>query len=313
MSKPQTPTQASLEVGKLVQLLALKEIETQVFYGESQDVGFPQLFGGQVLGQALMAACKTVAKDRAVHSFHGYFLRAGNPIDPIYYEVDLIRTGKSFSTRRVLAKQNGLAIYSAQLSFQKQELGLEHSEPMPQVPGPESLKSDEETLQSIRDKIHPAMRDKLLAFRPIEVRSVDLSDYENPRASKAKKYFWTRVKSPLPEDPLIAQAFLAYASDFRLSSTSLLPHGLTFMSKGMHLASLDHTMWFHRPFTYDGWFLHSLESTNAFGGRGLNRGMIYTQEGTLVASIVQESLMRNQSSKQQKSVVHNDPIEGHTS
>jgi acyl-CoA thioesterase-2 len=289
--------QAPLEVGKLVRLLALEEIETQVFYGESQDLGFPQLFGGQVLGQALMAACKTVAKDRFAHSFHGYFLRPGDPIKPIYYEVDLIRTGKSFSTRRVLAKQKGLAIFAAQLSFQKAEAGLTHSEIMPQVPEPDTLKSDEAVLRTLKDKMPPGLGDKLLTFRPIEIRSVEQTDYENPKPFKGKKYFWTRVKSPLPDDPLISQAFLAYASDFGLSSTSLLPHGLTFLSPGLQLASLDHTMWFHRPFRFEGWFLHALESTCTFGGRGLNRGMIFAQDGTLVASMVQEGLIRKNAGK----------------
>jgi acyl-CoA thioesterase-2 len=293
-------SQQALEgVEKLVRLLKLTQIETQVFYGESQDLGFAQLFGGQVLGQSLMAAAQTVENDRIVHSFHGYFLRPGDPMEPIYYEVDLIRTGKSFSTRRVLAKQKGLAIYMAQYSFHKVEQGLDFSPKMPSVLGPESLESEEIVIARYRDLVPQRMADKLLSFRPIDVRVVEKIDHRNPQAREPIKNMWTKVKSPIPEDRLLSQAFLAYASDFGLSTASLIPHGLTYMSKGVQVASLDHTMWFHRSFQYSGWFLHALESINSHGNRGLNRGLIFDSHGQLVASVAQEGLIRASASAQQ--------------
>lgn len=288
-----SPSQKALEeVEKLVRLLKLTQIETHVFYGESQDLGFAQLFGGQVLGQALMAAAKTAEASRLVHSFHGYFLRPGDPDEPVYYEVDLVRTGQSFSTRRVLAKQRGLAIYMGQYSFHKEEEGLDFALPMPNVLGPESLESEEIVIARYKNLVPKKLSDKLLSFRPIDVRVVEKTDHLNPQPRPPMKHIWTRLKCDLPDDILLSQAFLAYASDFGLSTASLIPHGLTFMSKGVQVASLDHAMWFHRRFHYRGWFLHALESINSHGSRGLNRGVIFDECGQLVASVVQEGLVR---------------------
>lgn len=279
-------------VSQLVSLLNIRAIETNVFYGESQDLGFRSLFGGHVLGQALVACARTVEPGRFIHSLHGYFLRAGDPIQPIYYDVDLIRTGASFSTRRVVAKQKGLAIFSMSASFQKRETGFEHSAVMPSVPGPDGIESDLDIARRIKEKIPSSIREKLTIERPIEIRVVGPVDPLKPEKRAPEKHSWFRVTGDLPDDPVIHQAFLAYASDFGLATTSFLPHAVTYMQPGVQVASLDHAMWFHRDFRLDGWFLYVKDSPNAAGARGFNRGMIFSQDGKLVASVAQEGLMR---------------------
>ena len=275
----------------LIQCLSLKKLETNVYEGQNQDLGFPRVFGGQVLGQALMAASYTVDQ-RQVHSLHAYFLRPGDLKVPIYYEVDLIRSGASFSTRRVVAKQHGRAIFNMSASFQQVETGFEHQAPKPNVPGPEGLSSELELTRKIQDKIPPKVRDKFLGERPIEIRVLDPIDYFNPHKRPAVKYSWLRTAGSMPDDPIIHQAMLAYASDFGFSTTALLPHGVSFLHPQMQIASLDHAMWFHRPFRMDEWLLHSKDSPSASGGRGFNRGQIFSQNGDLIASVAQEGLIR---------------------
>jgi acyl-CoA thioesterase-2 len=277
---------------QLIKLLDLRAIETNVFVGNSQDLGFKSLFGGQVLGQALVAASRTVDAQRPIHSLHGYFLRAGNPNEPIYYEVDLIRSGKSFSTRRVVAKQGGLAIFSMSASFQTLEPGFEHQSEKPTVPGPDGILSETELIRKLSDKVPEAFRDKLTADRAIEIRVVDPVDFFAPHKRPPLKYSWFKAAGILPDDPLIHTAMLAYASDFGLATTSMLPHGVTFFNPRVQVASLDHAMWFHRPFRLDQWLLYAIDSPSAAGGRGINRGQIFTQDGVLVASVAQEGLIR---------------------
>ncbi|SMF58198.1 acyl-CoA thioesterase [Pseudobacteriovorax antillogorgiicola] len=277
---------------ELIELLDVKPVETNAFVGQSQDLGFRNVFGGQVLGQATMAASKTV-DNRFVHSLHGYFLRPGLVSEPISYEVDLIRTGKSFSTRRVLAKQGGRAIFNLSISFHGEELGFEHQSEKPAVPGPEGLPSELDLARQVKDKIPEAVREKFTCDRPIEVRVIDPVDPFKPHKRPAKKYSWIRAIHKVPDDPMIHLALLAYASDFGLATASLLPHGITWLSPKMQVASLDHGMWFHRPFRIDDWLLYEKESPSAAGGRGFNRGSIFSQDGSLVASVAQESLIRH--------------------
>ncbi len=282
---------------QLVKLLDLRAIETNVFVGNSQDLGFKSLFGGQVLGQALVASSRTVEADRPIHSLHGYFLRAGNPNEPIYYEVDLIRSGKSFSTRRVVAKQGGLAIFSMSASFQTVESGYEHQTEKPSVPGPDGILSELQQILNVKEKIPSPIRDKLTADRPIEIRVVDPVDYFAPHKRPPLKYSWFKASAKLPDDPLIHTAMLAYASDFGLATTSMLPHGVTFFDPRVQVASLDHAMWFHRSFRLDEWLLYVKDSPSASAGRGFNRGQIFTKEGILVASVAQEGLIRQTKSR----------------
>jgi acyl-CoA thioesterase-2 len=279
---------------QLVELLELKAIETNVFVGKSQDLGFKILYGGQVLGQALVAAQRTVEPERVCHSLQGYFLRAGNVNEPIFYEVDMIRSGKSFSTRRVVAKQGGLAIFSMSASFHVQEAGLTHQIERPNVPGPDGILNELELLKQAIDKVPLQIRDKMSAERAIEIRVVDPVDYFKPHKRPPLKYAWLRANGQMPNDPLIHQAMLAYASDFGLATTSLLPHGLTFFQPELQIASLDHAMWFHRPCRLDEWLLYVKDSPSAPGSRGFNRGQIFTLDGTLVASVAQEGLIRVQ-------------------
>ncbi len=282
----------SVVLQQLVELLDIKAIETNVFLGRSHDLGFGHLFGGQVLGQSLMAASRTVEADRICHSLQGYFLRAGNPLDSIYYEVDLIRSGRSFSTRRVVAKQGGLAIFSMSASFQPIEAGLEHQSTMPAVPGPDGILSDLDLVRKNQDRLPPELREKFTAERAIEIRVIDPVDPWAPAKRPPFKHAWMRAKGKLPSDPQIHQAMLAYASDFGLAGTSLLPHGYTFYQQAVQVVSLDHCMWFHRPVQFDEWVLHAMESPSATGSRGLNRGQIFAKNGSLVASVAQEGLMR---------------------
>lgn len=282
----------SLVLEQLIQLLDLKAIETNVFVGRSQDLGFRSLFGGQVLGQALVAASRTLESERDIHSLHGYFLRPGNANEAIYYEVDLIRSGKTFSTRRVVAKQGGLAIFSMSASFQKPEKGFEHQVEMPKVPGPDGLVSELELARRVRDKIPETIREKMTADRPIEIRVVDPADFFSPGKREPIKYSWFRATGKLPDQPVLHQAMLAYASDFGLATTAMLPHGVTFFNSAMQIASLDHAMWFHRTFRLDNWLLYVKDSPTANGSRGLNRGQIFTEDGVLIASVAQEGLVR---------------------
>jgi acyl-CoA thioesterase-2 len=279
-------------LNELVELLSLERIEENLFRGRSQDLGWGQVFGGQVLGQALSAAAQTVPPERPVHSLHSYFLRPGDVTRGIVYEVDRIRDGRSFTTRRVKAIQNGRAIFNLSASFQTDEPGFEHQDPMPEAPGPEGLPSHQEMARRHADELPAVVRAWALADRPIETRPVEPDDPMRPRKGPPTRLVWYRSTGALPDDPALHRYMLAYASDFHFLVTSLRPHGVSWLSRGMQVASLDHAMWFHRPFRFDRWLLHVMESPVASGGRGTVRGRFFDQDGALVATAVQEGLIR---------------------
>lgn len=276
----------------LINLLALERIDRDLFRGTSQNLGWGAIFGGQVLGQALSAATQTVTADRPVHSVHGYFIRAGELDRPIVYQVDRLRDGRSFSTRRVVAVQEGEAIFSLAASFQVEESGFEHSDAMPDVPAPEALRSERDLALAFADKLPLAVRAMATAERPIEIRPVELRNPLAPRVHAPSRRLWYRVIDRLPDDPALHRYLLAYASDFSFLGTALDPHGVSWLTPKMQVASLDHAMWFHRPFRVDEWLLYDVESPNASGGRGLVRGRFFDREGRLVASTIQEGLIR---------------------
>jgi acyl-CoA thioesterase-2 len=280
---------------ELVTLLALERIEENLFRGQSQDLGWGAVFGGQVLGQALSAAAQTVPKDRPVHSLHAYFLLRGDASKPIVYDVDRIRDGSSFTTRRVRAVQSGQPIFNLAASFQKMEPGFEHQDAMPDAPAPESLPTEQERLAEHAAKLPEFARQRALAERPFETRPVKFDNPFAPDTRPPKRMLWLRARGALPDDAALHAYLLAYASDFAFMTTALLPHGVTWMTPGMQVASLDHVMWFHRPFRVDDWLLYDMESPSAFGARGLARGRIFTRNGVLAASTAQEGLIRKRS------------------
>jgi acyl-CoA thioesterase-2 len=284
-----------LEVTKrLVELLDLSPIGDDHFQGDSEDLGFPNVFGGQVLGQALMAASRTV-EGRLCHSLHAYFLRPGNQSMPIDYEVQRVRDGGSFSVRRVIARQDGKEILTGSMSFQVAEEGFEHQLTMPDAPAPESLRSEQEWGELLAPQVPEKMRPILTRDRPIEIRPVNPVNPLKPEKRPPHKQSWFRAQGHLPDDPVLHRCLLTYASDFQFLGTSLNPHGLTFMSKGLQVASLDHAIWFHRDFRMDEWLLYDKDSPSASAGRGFNRGNFFNQEGVLVASTTQEALIRQRS------------------
>jgi acyl-CoA thioesterase-2 len=276
----------------LLELLKLEPIEENLFRGRSQDLGFRQLFGGQVVGQALSAASQTVASERHVHSVHGYFLRPGDASLPVVYTVDRVRDGGSFTTRRVVAIQKGQPIFTMMASFQGDEPGFSHQAKMPEVPAPESLASDIELLRRKADLIPERVRDKFLCEKPIELRPVTLVDPFAPKPCDPIKYVWFRANGQLPEDPQVHKYLLAYASDFNLITTALQPHGASFMQRTMQMASLDHALWFHGNVRVDDWLLYAMDSPWAGNARGLSRGHVFSRDGRLVASVTQEGLIR---------------------
>ncbi len=275
----------------LVKLLELERIEDRIFRGESRDLGGARVFGGQVLGQALTAASYTV-QARQVHSLHAYFLVAGDVNAPIVYEVELARDGKSFSNRRVVAIQHGQPIFNMTASFQVPEDGLEHAAPMPQVPGPEGLADVRELPPDVLDRIPEKMRRFLTHERPFEFRPVEPIHVVAPPRTAPVRHIWVKTVDALPDSPDLHRNVLAYLSDYQLVSTATLPHGIHFAEGNVQLASLDHAMWFHRPFRVDEWLLYAMESPNASGGRGLALGKFFTRGGTLVASTAQEGVVR---------------------
>ena len=278
---------------ELLELLKLEKIEANIFRGASQDLGFGAVFGGQVLGQALSAAYQTVPAGRSAHSLHAYFLRPGDAARPIVYEVECIRDGKSFTTRRVKAIQHGRPVFNLSASFQKDETGFDHQRSMPpDVPGPEGLATQEALARQVADKIPPGIRERILCRRPIEIRPVNPLDPFAPQKMDPVRYVWFKTIARMPDDPATHQYLLAYASDFGLVTTSLYPHGHSYYEAGMQVASLDHAMWFHRPFRMDDWLLYVAESPSAQQARGLNFGHIYNRDGVLVASVAQEGLIR---------------------
>ena len=285
----------SSAIADLVSILDLERIEENIYRGTSPQVGWQRVFGGLVISQALVAASRTV-EGRPPHSLHAYFILPGDPSVPIVYEVDRIRDGKSFATRRCVAIQHGRAIFSLSASFQVEETGLEHSFDMPDVPAPETLPSEAEVIKRFGPMMPEAVRRYFERERPIELRPVDLARYiARGKNLPAVQQVWVRAVAPLPDDPALHRAVLAYLSDMTLLDTALIAHGKSVFDKTMQVASLDHALWFHRPFRADQWMLYAQDSPNANGARGLTRGSIYAQTGELIASVVQEGLMRDRS------------------
>lgn len=280
---------------ELLSILDIETLEVNLFRGVSPKSGWQRVFGGQVIGQALVAAYRTV-NGRTAHSLHGYFLRAGDPSVPIIYEVDRLRDGGSFSTRRVIAIQHGQAIFSMGCSFHAPEEGLTHQLPMPQVKPPEDLPSEAELKERLIDRLPPQVRAYWERERPIEIRPVDISRYLSSEKRAASQQVWIRATGALPDDLPLNQCVLAYASDFTLLDTALIAHGRFVFDPHLMLASLDHAIWFHRAFKADDWLLYAQDSPISGGGRAFCRGSLYTRDGTLVASTAQEGLLRERKS-----------------
>ena len=274
----------------LLHILELEQLEVNLFRGESRDIGSPQVFGGQVLGQALNAASRTV-EGRQCHSLHAYFLRPGDFNAPIVYDVDRSRDGKSFTSRRVVAIQHGEQIFHMSASFQVEEQGEEHETPMPEVLPPEAV-TDLESYAGQRPDCLPQFAQRFFEHtRPVEFRPLQLPNFLDPTPRPPVKSVWFRTVDKVPtNDPVLHRCLLAYISDYNLLDTAVLPHGADGLL--MQMASIDHAVWFHRPFRVDDWLLYATESPSASGARGLSRGAIYSRAGQLVASTAQEGLMR---------------------
>ena len=270
----------------------LERLEVNLFRGESRDTGSPQVFGGQVLGQALMAAHLTIDDGRVVHSMHAYFLRRGDFTKPIVYSVDRSRDGGSFSARRVVAVQNGEQIFICSASFQAPESGLEYQATAPPVPPPEQLEPLARPSQSEIDKLPEKLRRWLKIERPFEFRPVQPYNPLSPKATPPIRQIWMRAVDKLPGDDTLHRCMLAYVSDYWLLETSTMPHGASFLRGNLIMASIDHAIWFHRDARVDDWLLYSLDSPFSGGSRGLARGNFYTRDGVLVASTAQEGLIR---------------------
>lgn len=275
----------------LIALLSLERIEDNIFRGDSRDIGSPQVFGGQVLGQALSAAQLTV-EGRVAHSLHAYFLRRGDINSPIVYEVDRARDGGSFSNRRVVAIQHGRPILNMAASFQVPESGLEHQADMPDVPGPDGLRALHEFASDLPDSVPMKLRRFLTEKRPFEFRPVRPINLTERRKLPPVTHVWIRAVDLLPDDTALHQNLLAYVSDYELLGASTLPHQLSYVADNVMMASLDHALWFHRDFRIDGWLLYAIESPNAAGARGFSQGHFFTRDGLLVSSSSQEGLVR---------------------
>ena len=280
-------------VDDLVRLLDLEAIEVNIFRGVSPPENRQRVFGGQVAGQALVAAARTVeTAQRMIHSLHAYFLRPGDPNVPILYQVDRIRDGRSFTTRRVVAIQHGQVIFNLQASFHVAEDGLDHQLPLPDdLPVPESLPTFRERMEPYRARMG-AGGDFLDRPRPIDLRYVERGPMERKGRFATAQRVWLRANGRLPDDPVLHACVVTYASDMTLLDTTGLPHGLDWDDDDVQMASLDHAMWFHRPFRADGWLLYDQETPSTSNARGLATGSIFTQEGDLVVSVVQEGLIR---------------------
>jgi acyl-CoA thioesterase-2 len=287
-----TTADGSKGLGDLLAILDLERLEENLYRGRGPSVGWQRVYGGQVLGQALVAAVRTVPEDRLAHSAHAYFLLAGDPKAPIVYDVERIRDGGSFTTRHVKAIQHGRAIFAMSASFHKIEPGLDHGSSMPDVPPPEALPSEKDLLTRMMPQLPDNMRSYWERDRPIEVRFVDPSRYFERGPRPPLQNVWMRATATLPDTPALHQCVLAYASDLTLLDTALVAHGRLSFDPDVQLASLDHAMWFHRPFRADDWLLYVQDSPSAHGARGLCRGSVYARDGTLVASVAQEGLVR---------------------
>jgi acyl-CoA thioesterase-2 len=280
-------------VQELVSILDLEALEVNLFRGRSPQSTWQRVFGGQVIGQALVAACRTVdVAERPPHSLHAYFLLGGDPKVPIIYEVDRIRDGKSFATRRAVAIQHGRAIFAMSVSFHRREDSFSHQVAMPDVPKPEDLPSEAQIKQSFLPMMPEPVRRYYERERPIELRPVEFGRYLGKKVENGKFHVWIRVTGQLPDEPAIHQCALAYASDMTLLDAALVPHGRTVFEKAIMAASLDHALWFHRPFRADEWMLYAQDSPSMTGALGFARGLIFARNGTLVASVTQEGLLR---------------------
>jgi len=286
----------SAALDELLSILDLEPLEHNLYRGLSPQVGWQRVFGGQVIGQALVAANRTV-EGRAAHSLHAYFLRAGDPTVPIIYEVDRIRDGGSFSTRRVVAIQHGHAIFSMAASFHKEEAGLEHQMAMPDVPPPEDLPSEAELKERLIERVPAPVKAYWQAERPIEIRPVDLSRYFSRDKHGPSQLVWIKATGTLGENLALHQCVLAYASDFTLLDTALIAHGRFVFDPNLMLASLDHAVWFHEPFRADEWLLYAQDSPSSGASRAFCRGTLFTRDGRLVASTAQEGLVRERKPK----------------
>jgi acyl-CoA thioesterase II len=278
-------------IADLLTLLELEQLEVNLFRGESRDIGSPQVFGGQVLGQALTAASRTV-EGRVVHSLHAYFLRRGDFNAPIVYQVDRSLDGHSFSNRRVVAIQHGHQIFNMAASFQVPEDGFDHQVRMPQVPLPDELSDSSRLPRDLLERLPERMRKFFEQPRPFEFRSVQQIDYLQPRRSEPARQLWFRAVGRLPDDEKLHRCLLAYVSDYFLLDTATLPHGTSSLHGSIIMASIDHAMWFHRPLRVDEWLLYAVESPSASGARGFARASLFSLDGRLVASTAQEGLVR---------------------
>ncbi|MEM8598695.1 MAG: acyl-CoA thioesterase II [Bacteroidota bacterium] len=292
----------SAALDDFLELLDLEPIEVNIFRGQNRFLGWNRVFGGQVLAQALVAASRTVPEDRPCHSMHAYFILPGDVKAPIVYEVDRIRDGGSFTTRRVVAIQHGRPIFNMSASFQRVEDGIDHQDTMPDVPGPEGLPTELELLTERADRLPTSVRDVYLQPRPFEFRPVNYHEPFAPEASPPIHDIWFRTTGTVTEDEgpeglLAQQAVLAYVSDHNLLGAAIRPHALTFFDPNLQAASLDHALWFHRPFRADEWLLYHVESPSAAGARGLALGQVFAQDGRLVASVAQEGLLRQKAGK----------------
>lgn len=278
---------------QLIATLDLEAVEVNLFRGVSPQVGWQRVFGGQVVGQAVMAAQRTVDAERPIHSLHSYFMRPGDPSVPILYQVERLRDGASFSVRRVLAIQHGKPIFSMSASFQLEEPGFEHQIAMPDRPVPEDIVGEEEIKEKyLADAPAPVRRYWEQPLRPIEIRPVSLTHYFTDTKLEPQQDVWVRATGPVPDDRHYQSAILAYLSDMTLLDGALFAHGTSIFDPSLQVASLDHAMWFHRPCALDDWLLYSQDSPSASGARGLARGSLFTRSGVLIASVAQEGLIR---------------------
>lgn len=292
MTRPTTSDNKTEAVQELIEILDLETLELNLFRGVSPKVGWQRVFGGQVIAQALIAAQRTVEPDRNVHSLHAYFMRPGDPSVPIIYEVDRIRDGKSFTTRRVVALQHGHAIFSLSASFQYDEEGYDHQIAIPDIPAPDALPGEAEIRDHYLSNATPPVKAYWERPRPIEIRPANMMDYFTRDKREPVQSVWVRTTGEIPKDRKLEAAVLAYLSDMTLLDTSLYAHGTSVFDKNLQVASLDHAMWFHRPADFKDWLLYVQDSPSASGARGMTRGSLFNRNGVLVASVAQEGLIR---------------------
>jgi len=279
-------------IKELSDLIHLEKIDDSIYRGQNYQSPWGSVFGGQVMAQAAHAARRTVPEDRLLHSLHGYFILRGDLLVPIVFKVDKIRDGRSFTTRRVVATQNGKAIFNLSASFQIAEEGFEHQIAMPNVPSPDALITDKEWAAKY-EKSHPKLYERAMREDPLEFKQVERFDPINLRNERPVRHLWMKAKGTILEDQMLQREILTYASDYRLMSTSMLPHRTKQEWKDMQFASLDHAMWFYHDININEWLLCAFDSPVASNSRGLNRANFFTQDGKLVASVAQEGLIRH--------------------